>query len=752
MLAKEHKKLGVDVTVALCNPLDVVTQEGQYESDPASRSLSEEQEVVSTATPVLDPIEHSISPLHAQYLKSRASFLDGIKKDFQVSIDVKESSLTIVPSKSSSQLAEVAKAIDALLQKLQHIDIHIPSQASSQAYPFVMIYCTKHDLQCIGSKGDVTTVVGDSLLLQQLRDEVGTMCDAIVQKTESIRLSLADYVFLKECTFSDIKKDHSHIVLKCQNQSLVISGSIRDIKFVRERLSQYLVHSEVPINLDPLIILFLKKSKGILLKAFQGHQVVPFWKDNDHSSLVLLTRSESAATLEQAASSLVMQQVGVVQQTLPQSFKSEVAETEKFSRMTEQLHKEHCFTSSIDPSSNCLEVVSVPADAKIVLHKFMEFINQECFKTVDVSLKRGVWRLVHTTSMKEKWSQISEKLRQSEVSIISCSKPENTGKEAIIRIKGELSNIDQAAEMVRQLQVDVQVKQMPLIRPGIYHYFFEDKKGKKLLAGIERDAKVCIEISVGEDDYGTEAEMGGGSIASKFQRICCSTDRRKTVNVYVGDITEFSKAEVIVNAANEDLQHIGGVANAIATKGGPVIQSDSTGYVKRRGKVFTGDAVLFNRVGNLPPPYKAIVHGVGPRWNPSVGKETNMALLRKTVVSCLDKAKGYGSIAMPAISSGVFGFPPDACADALFQAVVSFNPSQNNLNEVNFIINSSMSNNFVRACKVHMSNVSDFTTSSPPISSIQSLNLSTADSEFTTSDVGDFVVRFEIILHVRIIN
>ena len=732
----------------MCNPLDLFkTQDHHYEQSieggPASQS-DKKEEVTSTTPPEVksDPIEHSISPMHTQYLKYRPSFLDGIKKDFQVSIEVKEGSLVIVPSKSSSQ-TEVVEAIDALLRKLDCLDIHIPPQASSQVYPLVMTYCTKHDLQHISSKVDATTVVGESALLQQLQAQVDSMCEAIVQKTLAISLSPANYVFLKNCAFPYAKQDFSHISLQCQDsdQSLVVSGSIKDIKYVQQELPRYISHTEVPVLLDPLVIEFLNGHKGkrILLNTFQGHEVVPFWNPNS-DSFVLLTRPETAAKLEKTLPSLLMQHISVVKHTLPHSFQTEVAKTAKFSDMQEQLHQEHSFTSSVDQSTNCLVVVGVPADAEVVQRKFIDFINQECFKTLNISLKRGVWRLIHTNGG-EKWKRIVEKLLQKEVNILSSPKPENTRKEAVICIKGEIPNINHAADMIRQLGADVKVKQMPIYRPGIYHYFFKEDKGKMLLAGIEREAKVCIEISIGQDDSTVEAdaELLKTDGSSQFQKICCSTDRKKTVNVYIGDITEFNKAEVIVNAANEDLQHYGGVANAIATKGGPIIQSDCNSYIKRRGKVSMGDAVLFNRVGNLPPPYKAIVHGVGPRWNSYMNKESNMALLRKTLLSCLHKAKGYSSIAIPAISSGVFGFPADACANALFQAITAFNPQQCNLNEINFIIISSMSVSFVNACKAHMKNVSDFTNSSSPISNMSSPDLSTI-TEFTTSDVADFVV------------
>ena len=158
-----------------------------------------------------------------------------------------------------------------------------------------------------------------------------------------------------------------------------------------------------------------------------------------------------------------------------------------------------------------------------------------------------------------------------------------------------------------------------------------------------------------------------------------STRQLKTVNVYVGDITEFNRAEVIVHVND---------ALAITQKGGPVIQ-ESDEHVRRRGTVEIRKAVLFTKTGNLPPPYKAIVHVVGPTWNhSSVAHDRDISLLKKASMRALVCAKSYRSISIPAISSGVFGFPIDVCADTLIQAVIEFSEmhEDSELTDINFVI------------------------------------------------------------------
>ncbi|HDY70501.1 MAG TPA: macro domain-containing protein [Nitrospirae bacterium] len=129
----------------------------------------------------------------------------------------------------------------------------------------------------------------------------------------------------------------------------------------------------------------------------------------------------------------------------------------------------------------------------------------------------------------------------------------------------------------------------------------------------------------------------------------------KIMRLVKGDITE-RDTDAIVNAANSYLKHGGGVAGAIVRKGGKVIQEESD----RIGFVPVGSAVLTTS-GSLP--CKAVIHTVGPR----MGEGNEDSKLRKAVLSSLRLAseQGFRSISMPAISSGIFGFPKDRCAKIL---------------------------------------------------------------------------------------
>src|SRR3989475_11058973 len=84
-----------------------------------------------------------------------------------------------------------------------------------------------------------------------------------------------------------------------------------------------------------------------------------------------------------------------------------------------------------------------------------------------------------------------------------------------------------------------------------------------------------------------------------------------TLCVIEGDITE-QDVDAIVNAANEMLAHGGGVAGAIASKGGSQITAESRRWVEQHGRVPTGSAAITGG-GNLKARY--VIHAVGPVWH-----------------------------------------------------------------------------------------------------------------------------------------
>jgi O-acetyl-ADP-ribose deacetylase (regulator of RNase III) len=125
-----------------------------------------------------------------------------------------------------------------------------------------------------------------------------------------------------------------------------------------------------------------------------------------------------------------------------------------------------------------------------------------------------------------------------------------------------------------------------------------------------------------------------------------------SITAVQGDLTT-QEVDAIVNAANEHLAHGGGVAAAIVRAGGPIIQDESRAWVDTHGPLSPGVAAVTS-AGAMPSRW--VIHVAGPRFRPD---QDNAGLLATAVAAALDAAvtAGARTIALPAISSGIFGYP-----------------------------------------------------------------------------------------------
>jgi len=140
----------------------------------------------------------------------------------------------------------------------------------------------------------------------------------------------------------------------------------------------------------------------------------------------------------------------------------------------------------------------------------------------------------------------------------------------------------------------------------------------------------------------------------------------QTLQLIQGDIT-IEEVDAIVNAANEHLQHGGGVVWAIAKKGGNTIQKESDEWIRTKG-IVSHSHPAWTSGGQLPAKY--VIHAVGPVW----GDGDEDAKLASAVTGALRVADELKctSIALPALSTGIFGFPKDRAAGIIFKSINTY--------------------------------------------------------------------------------
>lgn len=165
---------------------------------------------------------------------------------------------------------------------------------------------------------------------------------------------------------------------------------------------------------------------------------------------------------------------------------------------------------------------------------------------------------------------------------------------------------------------------------------------------------------------------------------------RVELSVWKDDLTRHA-VDVVVNAANEELLHGGGLAQALVKAGGFEIQEESRSLISKHGRIPAGE-IAITRAGKLP--CRLIIHAVGPRWASMYSQEC-IDKLKRAIINILRFVNSKNSlnietVAIPALSSGVFQFPLNLCTEIIVQTIKLYFqsvPIANNFKEIHLVSN-----------------------------------------------------------------
>ncbi|XP_017288568.1 protein mono-ADP-ribosyltransferase PARP14-like [Kryptolebias marmoratus] len=231
-------------------------------------------------------------------------------------------------------------------------------------------------------------------------------------------------------------------------------------------------------------------------------------------------------------------------------------------------------------------------------------------------------------------------------------------------ISGARLHVQKAKSSFQELTAALCADTLTVDKPGAKKYF--QSAGSFILSSVLSDLScvVLLQSKIQEEEEDEEEESYEEEASLCYCKV--QTTAGVLVSVSKADICSL-KVDAVVNAANEDLQHIGGLALALLKAAGPRLQQISNDHVAINGKLRPGDAIITDAC-NLPCKY--VVHAVGPRYS-DYNKTTSVSRLKCAVRETLKQAEmnNCSSIALPAISSGVFGFPVPLCTETIAQAV-----------------------------------------------------------------------------------
>jgi glutamate racemase len=231
----------------------------------------------------------------------------------------------------------------------------------------------------------------------------------------------------------------------------------------------------------------------------------------------------------------------------------------------------------------------------------------------------------------------------ADVVVLGCTHYPLIADEIASRLAGSVILIDPAAAVATQVLAVAKDRGMDLKGSGSVEYWTTELEAD----GVRTGEWTAIDIDV--------AALSAVRVG------------RSSLTTLVGDITAMPVVAVI-NAANEHLVHGGGVALAIARAGGQTIEDQSREWVDANGPLTSGAAALTSG-GAMPSSY--VIHVAGPIYRE--GHE-NESLLGAAVMAALGIADEVDarSVAMPAISSGVYGYPADDACRIIVESVAGY--------------------------------------------------------------------------------
>ena len=649
VLQREHHLLGNEVTV---------------ERYSTSMKSYQDSDVVSVES--FEIQSDDIDKLIIKCMCRDSSSLSERLKSLHLKVDIKPNCITCVTS-SRAASSDVSKkqVVDLIHEKFSTVSVNnIPEQATIEVMHLLHSFKDEKLFE-FTPEGTAFSAGGSADVMISFKDCLKEIMDKYVQTVSSIKLSGLEYEFTTQVVLEKLKTafPNLNIVQDIDTCGLKLSGSIAKVEMFKEQLKKAIQNCKyVNVNLPSQYTSTTKGQadlKDYIKKASSQIGIYFYQNKQGEYEVNLLCRSDDLQVTKKVASDL-MKFITTYSVPFSASFLLVRNELPDFLPRCDSLQSSKRLL--VIPGDKLITLFGFKDDLEYAIKMLTDYIESKGKLKIDVVIGEAMYKLFNRY-MTSKWNSLLDKGRQFNVKI--DVNPEVHPPCA--SLFGDRVNVNTIMASLEQLKEAVLKHVLTVCRPGTHEYFSSDK-GITYLSGIEARAKVAIEVSVaGSESEDTRDDFSSEGIKIKGETKCTGFIGRIEISVCIGDITEYN-AEVIVNAANERLEHDGGVACAISKKGGQVIQEESRQHVRRFGKVDTGDVWLTTSTGNLP--CKALVHAVGPTWKGGLlGEE---ALLYKACKASLVQSKSYHSIVFPAISSGIYGFPIDKCANTMIRATMDY--------------------------------------------------------------------------------
>ncbi|KAL5021121.1 hypothetical protein ScPMuIL_000276, partial [Solemya velum] len=473
----------------------------------------------------------------------------------------------------------------------------------------------------------------------------------------------------------DLEKKYKGMKMKVNvsKKEIVFEGISNDVKAAQLEIFEKVtkIVSSKPPNMSQRKLAFMdsREVKDYLVNQLLTSGIVGVWNiENKNVIVYAMTDSDAVKAAHVLKDSIIECPVDIEEESVPilslPSWQQTITNEEQMYPGRVKIYPEVdqlkiFILSTDDLASKILEIVS-------------DFLKFNTIKKLSLHFQTGILRYLRNYHERD-IQDIEEKLQPLQVQM----RVTDSG----IDIKGTEDGLQQAKFKLDQLVEPVVKRTHILNQPGIPK-FIQSEKGQDRLKTIEHTNKCIIDVSGSSDDEMNDEDEGfeiiqPSSVAISGQKIHAVCSPQTGISIYAleGDMTELV-VDVIVNAANPELEHSGGLAKALVDKGGKIIQDECREYVRKNKKLLDG-GIFHSSAGKLK--CKAVVHAVGPRWQGGDNLEKDSLGTAVYRALCESNDNHYKSIALPALSAGVYGFPSRLCAQVIVGAIKDYladnNPS-----------------------------------------------------------------------------
>nr|XP_018668926.1 poly [ADP-ribose] polymerase 14 [Ciona intestinalis] len=437
---------------------------------------------------------------------------------------------------------------------------------------------------------------------------------------------------------------------------------IRDMerKYLEAELNRELLESESGMNIRAIIqAKFEEKGVGASLHLKDDDIVLYYHKEECYKDAVAIVKKLITST-----------QISVDRPT-----QINALSTTEWKNQQQQLCAMGSRRIFLDKQAKVVTISGLTANVNEGKLKFLDFLENNELRTVTIEASHLAQRyfIEFDKDTQHKILGMDTKFQKSEATDI-C-------------LEGKKSGVTEAKKMIsKQLEKYVELK-WNIHDPGMPEHF-RSQQGKRFLRDTERKTSCVIETNPEPVKHEKENDNTDKEAASPIKPMISVQvpNCRATINVLKTDITKH-KCDAIMNASNPQLDLLpGGISGAIQKIGGEKIQQEMHAVIGNQGKLFPGDAAITG-AGKLKS-CNFIIHAVGPRWS-----DHSHSMCCSYLQSCINysmeeaEKQQLNSIAIPAISCGVFGGDPSVCIPLIVNTVLDYFTQNRNssINQVDFV-------------------------------------------------------------------